>query len=322
MGRILAAIGGVIESLLTHIDHYQRTHRLAGFLYAVFKKYTDDEAGHKAALIAYYGFLSLFPLLLVLASVVTLLAQSNQHLGDRITEGALTYLPVVGRDLQHSIHGLDKTGIALFAGILLTLFGARGVADAFRNSLDHLWQVPYVRRSTFPSSMLKSIGIILVGGLGSVLAPVVSGYALAVGHGIFFRLLALGIASVVLFWTLVFMVKVGSSARRSLHEVSAGVLVATVSIEVLQSVGGYLMTRELQRLDSLYGTFAIVLGLIFWIYLQTQVLLYALEIDVVREKRLWPRSLHGPLTPADHRAYELYSERTTYHEADAKPPRS
>jgi membrane protein len=162
------------------------------------------------------------------------------------------------------------------------------------------------------------MALIVVGGFGAALAPLVSSIVLAFGHGILFRLLGVSFAILVLFWTLIFMVKVGSSVPRKFSEISVGVLVGTLSIEVLQSVGGFLMTRELQRLDSLYGTFAIVLGLLFWIYLQAQVLLYALEIDVVRHKQLWPRSLHNELTAADHRAYRLYSSRTIYHDNDSK----
>ena len=320
MGEIFSVLNRMVDTLLTDVDRYQRKHHTTAFLFAIFKKYNDDEAGHKAALLAYYGFLALFPLLLVLASIVTMLVQNNHQLGERVTAGAVTYFPVVGHDLQRSINGLHKSGVVLAAGILLTLFGARGIADVFRNSLDHLWHVPYVQRTSFPRSLFKSMALILVGGFGATLAPLVSSIVLAFGRGLVFRIIGVAFATLILFWTLIFMIKVGSSVSRQFGEIAAGALVATLSIEVLQSVGGFLMTRELQHLDSVYGTFAIVLGLIFWIYLQAQVLLYALEVDVVRDKRLWPRSLHGPLTPADHRAYELYSSRTIYHEGGVKPP--
>jgi uncharacterized BrkB/YihY/UPF0761 family membrane protein len=78
----------------------------------------------------------------------------------------------------------------------------------------------------------------------------------------------------------------------------------------LQEVGGYLLTHELKNLDNLYGTFALVLGLLFWIYLQAQIVLYALEIETVRLFKLWPRSLvEDNLTDADKRALTLYARR-------------
>ena len=308
-----SALNRFVSSRLDQIDHYQRRHKWLAFLFAVIKKYGEDEAGNKAALIAYYGFLSLFPLLLVLATVVTLVAQQNHQLGDHIISGAVTYFPVVGRDIQQRIHGLHRSGIALITGVILTLFGARGIADAFRNSLDHIWHVPYIRRATFPLNIMKSMVLIVAGGFGAALAPLVSSAVLAFSHGVLFRFIALSFSTVILFWTLVFMVKVGSSVPHRFSEIATGILVATISIQMLVTVGSVIMAKELARLDTLYGTFAVVLGLVFWIYLQAQVLLYALEIDTVRTKHLWPRSMRGGLTHADKRAYRLYAGRTMYH---------
>src|SRR5438270_12845024 len=102
-----------IDILLKRVDGYQRSSGLAGFLFAVFKKYGEDEAGHRAALLAYYGFLSLFPLLLVLTTMLKLVLRNESQMRNQIIQGAVTYIPIVGHDLQHNIHGLGKTGIAL-----------------------------------------------------------------------------------------------------------------------------------------------------------------------------------------------------------------
>lgn len=305
-------INTFIDRIVTRIDQYQRKQRPMAFIVAVIKKYNDDEAGHRAALLAYYGFLSIFPLLLVLTTVFKLLLHNDGQLGNQITHAAVTYFPAVGRDLQQNIHGISRTGAALAIGILLTLFGARGVADVLRSSLDHIWQIPHARRSAFPVSLFRSMAIIIVGGLSLALAPVASGYTIIFGHNWFSSLLSASVITIVLFWVIVYVVKVGASTYRSFRDIWVGALLAAVSLEVLQSLGGYIVTRELQRLDSLYGTFAIVLGLIFWIYLQTQVLLLAFEIDSVRTFKLSPRGLHSPLTDADRKAYKLYADRALF----------
>src|SRR4030088_1935767 len=167
-----------LQWLLHWVDQYQAHSRPAGFLYAVFKKYSEDEAGHRAALLAYYGFLSIFPLLLVLTTVLKLLLHNNSRLSTEILHGVVAYFPVLGRDLQQNIHGLTTTGVALVIGIALTLFGARGVADVLRNGLDHIWQVPVVRRSSFWPALGRSMSMIVAGGFGLMLAPILSGYAL------------------------------------------------------------------------------------------------------------------------------------------------
>jgi hypothetical protein len=86
---------------------------------------------------------------------------------------------------------------------------------------------------------------------------------------------------------------------------------------ILQSVGGYLVAHQLNNLEDLYSTFALVLGLLFWLYLQTQLLLYAMEIDSVRVLKLWPRALDNKnRTEADKTAYRLYAQRNSWHPDD------
>ncbi len=302
----------LIDRFVIRLDEYQRSHRGAAFVVAVIKKYSDDEAGHRAALLAYYGFLSIFPLLLVLTTVLKLLLHNNAELGNQVIHAATVYFPAIGRDLQQNIHAISRTGLALLAGILLTLFGARGVADMLRSSLDHIWQVPHSRRSPFPVAVFRSMAIIIVGGGSLALAPVASGYAVILGHNWFSSLLSALVIAAALFWVIVYVIKTGTSTYRRFRDIWLGALLASVSLEMLQSLGSFIVARELQRLDNLYGTFALVLGLIFWIYLQTQVLLFAFEIDSVRAFKLSPRSLRGPLTEADEKAYKLYAERASY----------
>ena len=124
-----------------------------------------------------------------------------------------------------------------------------------------------------------------------------------------FGVLSTLLTAVVMFWLLVWVIKFGTSAKQPLRRIWRSVLVAVVSLSILQSLGGLILTRELQHLGTLYGTFALVLGIIFWLYLQTQLLLFALEIDSVRAFKLWPRSMQPPLTPADESAYGLYHSR-------------
>lgn len=303
-----------VDTLVSHFDEWQRRRPRTSFALAVLKKYSDDEAGHRAALLAYYGFLSLFPLLLVLTTLLHILLRNNSHLGNQIVHTAVDYFPAIGRDLQQNIRTIDKTGPALVIGIALTLFGARGAADVLRSSLDHIWQVPYARRSRLPGSLFRSLTIIIIAGLGLTVAPVILGYALAFAHNYILGLLSPLCTVLVLFWMLVFIIKVGTSTRQPLRRIWFGALITVVSLTLLQSLGGYIMARELQRLNSLYGIFALVLGLIFWLYLQTQILLLALEIDSVRAFKLWPRSFRRPLTPADQAAFQLYSDRARFHD--------
>ena len=81
-----------------------------------------------------------------------------------------------------------------------------------------------------------------------------------------------------------------------------GAAVGALGWSVLQTVGVQLLNHQLERANLLYGVFAVVLVLIGWLYLSTQLVLYAAELNVVLAQRLWPRSLlQPPLTEPDRR---------------------
>lgn len=303
-----------LDLVVAKLDRFQRAHPRAGFLVALVKKYSEDEAGYKAALLTYYGFLSLFPLLLVLTSLLKLFLRSNPEVSGHIISGITAYVPVIGGELQQNIHGLGTTGVALVFGIIVTLYGARGVADVMRGSLDQIWEVPHVDRFRFPHGLLRSMGVIVIGGLGLVLTPLIAGSALAFGRGVFFQAVSVLVAAFLLFWVIVCVVKLGSSCDRPLRTIWVGSTAATVGLELLQLLGSLIVARELRHLDNLYGAFALILGLFYWIYLQAQVLMYGLEIDALRTLKLWPRSLQPPLTEGDRAAYRLYAARSHFPE--------
>lgn len=303
----------IVDKLKGRVDRFQQRHRFIGFPLAVVKKYGDDEAGHQAALLTYYGFLALFPLLMVLTTTLGVFLRGEGELQRKILKAATEYIPVIGDQLGASVHTLDKAGWALAIGILLTLYGARGVADVFRGAVNHIWEVPYVKRSSFPANLFKSLGIILIGGLGFIAAPVISGYALGIGHLWVFRVLAFLVSALILYGLFIFLIHTAMAEPRPLGEVWLGPLVAALGIVFLQGVGTYLLKHQLHRLQDLYSTFAIVLGLLYWLYLQAQLMMYALEIDAVRSLKLWPRALdQGRLTEADAAAYKLYAERNRW----------
>ncbi len=305
----------VFQSLLTRFDTYQQKHHAISFPYAVIKKYGDDDAGHQAALITYYGFLSLFPLLLVATSVIDIISQHNMGLRARLLADINTYFPdVFGQQLQASVHGSNKTGLALIIGLLFTLYGTRGIADAMRSTLDHAWAIPRVKRSGFPKSALKSFGLLLGAGLGLIFTTTLAGYATAaLGKSIGFQLVPIVINIGLLYLIFMYIFLIGTSHRHPRKDIRLGAITATVGLMILQTVGGYFITHQLHNLRGLYGQFALVLAILFWIYLQAQVFTYAVEINTVHTYKLWPRSVTAkPTTAADQKAYRLYATKEAY----------
>lgn len=281
-----------IVKRIRKIDNFQQSHAVTAFGFAVIKKYGDDQGGYKAALLTYYGFLSLFPLLLIVTTVAQWTLGGDSHLKQSIISGATTYFPIIGNQLQHNVHGFSKTGLPLIIGLLVLIYGLRGVADAFRQMVNDVWRVPATDRSGYFPALARSFSIVAVGGLGFLSAAVVASYATAHGHGPLLRVLFITVSAVLLFASFLFVIKTAlNRSTKMFKNIWVGAAVATVGLLILQSLGGYIITHELKNLDNLYGTFAVVLGLLFWLYLQTQLVVYAVEIDTVRVLKLWPRSI-------------------------------
>lgn len=297
------------------LDKFQQRYEPAGFSYAVIKKYGEDQAAYQCALITYYGFLSLFPLLLVLTSVLQIVLKNHEALHHKIVNGLIQYFPVVGNEIESSLHSPHKSGLALIIGLLLILYGARGGADAFRNAMDRLWQIPKSEQPGFPASVFISLKIIFFGAFGLIIATVLSSFATSLGRAIEFRILAVLISTAVLYGLLVMLFNWSTSSKRiGYRDYAVGALLAAVGIQILQLGGGFIITHELKNLSSLYGTFALVLGILFWIYLQIQVVIYSVEVDTVRKLKLWPRSItQDPMTSQDKKAYEMYPQKERFH---------
>ena len=283
----------VLNKVIDMLDHIKQRNRFLSFFHAVLKKYSEDRTGAQAALLTYYAFLALFPLLMALTTVTGYMAKNNPELYNTIIEGMTSYFPVLGNQLSERVNSLHKTGAALIIGLLLSLYGARGVADAFRNGVNHIWGVPVAKRDGFPKDLAKNVAIILLGGMGLLTASLTASMAANAGSGIQFTIMSLFMNLFLLFWSFIIILNLSLPKHVTVAEVRAGAATAALGLVTLQAVGGILLKRYLKNLDALYSNFAITLGLLFWLYLQSQVIYLAVEIAYVRAKKAYPRSLNG-----------------------------
>lgn len=305
------------QRFITFVDKLQQRHRWLSFPFAVVKKYGDDSGGYEAALITYYSFWSLFPLLLVLVTILQFLFHNDPQLKAQVLQSVSNYFPQLGNQLQQNVHASRQTGVGLAVGLLLTAYGARGAADAVRFTLNNIWQVPKNARSGFPKSMLQSFGIMATIALGLVATVAVSTFSSSLAHAFLTKAFANLAGFIVTVCVLITVFRVGTSRTIPIRDMLPGATIAAAVIQMLLTFGSILVANELRHLDSLYGTFALVLGLLFWLYLLAQVVVYAAEIDSVRYFRLWPRAIDGNSpTKADQRAYELYARAERYGHAE------
>jgi uncharacterized BrkB/YihY/UPF0761 family membrane protein len=167
----------VAERAVRAVDQAQQRHPWLGYPVAVGKKFGDDQAGNLAALVAYFAFASLFPMLLVLVTVLDLVLRGDPALLAKVRSSAFAQFPVIGPEYLSKINAMHATGPALAIGLVLTFLGSRGVANAMQNALNSVWGVPLERRPGFPWNLLRSIGQVLVIGLGLIITTTLSGIA-------------------------------------------------------------------------------------------------------------------------------------------------
>jgi membrane protein len=297
------------------LDEFQQRHGWAGLPLAIVYKFHDDQGVYLAALIAHYGFLSLFPLLLLVTSTLGFVLQNNPELQQRVLDSTLSQFPVIGEQLGDP-EGLRGNGVALVISALLAVYGALGVAHAVQNAMNVTWAVPRCRRPNPFHLRVRSLLLIALGGLATMITTVLSALASsATAFGADLGLLSavLIVVAAVVVNAAVFVVGfwICVAQRRSVRNLLPGALTAAVLWQVLQLGGTAYVGRVVKGTEDTYGVFALVLGLLAWIFLASLAIVLSAEVDVVRYKRLYPRSL---LTPFTDNVDLTWADRRTYRE--------
>ncbi len=302
-------------------DRYQQRHRALAVPLAVVRKFGDDQGGRLAALVAYYAFFSLFPLLLVFFTILGFVLQGDPHLQDTVKNGVLGQFPIIGNDLKR-IGGLHGATIALVIGIVTSLLSGLGVTQAAQNAFDTVWAVPFKDRPNFFHSRVRGLALLVLLGVLFLLATLASGLVTGGVGGPVAKVFGILISLLLNFALFLAAFRFMTSRAVATRCLWVGVVVAGVFWEILQVVGGYYIGHVLKHTSSTYGLFGLVIALLVWLHLGAQLTLYAAEVNVVVARRLWPRSLFGPPTvPADEetlRALAKVEERHDVEQVDVE----
>ena len=305
-------------AILRRLDGWQRRRRWAGFSFAVLKKFGEDQAGNLAALVAYYAFFSVFPLLLAFATIMGFVLQGHPSWLHSVEHSAFAQLPLISdKDQPAPLHG---NVAALVIGLGLALWSGLGVAKTSQTAFNTVYLVAHTDRPNFLKSTLRALGLVVVGGTGLIvttgLSSAITSVQVIAGVHVGIGLRILGTALAVALNCVLFLVLFRWLTVRDVRwrDALPGALISAVVLQVLQLAATAIITHKLQGASSTYGkNFGTVVVMLSWFYLQAQVVLLAVEVNVVRQYKLWPRALTDPpATEADYRAYEAYAERERY----------
>jgi membrane protein len=292
------------------LDEYQRRHPWAGFPIALAYKYYDDFGPYLAAVLTYYGIVAIFPLLLLGSTVLSFVLAGDLPLQHKVLTSALHQFPVIGVDLSHP-RRISGGAIGLTVGIIGALYGGLGVGQAFQYATNTAWGIP---RNSRPNPLRSRVrGLLLMGTAGvailaSTLLSILAGTEVG-PLGLTLRVTALAASLVINICAYVFAFRIACAGRLSVRDVAPGAIAAAGIWQLLQSFGIVYVGHVVQHASATNGLFALVLGLVAFLYLSASAVVLCIEVNVVRVGRLHPRALLTPftdkvqLTSGDQRAY-------------------
>lgn len=310
--------GGTLTSPVGRVDAFQRKHKALGFPIAVVYKYFDDQGAYLAAIITYYAFIAIFPLLLMGSSILGFFLQNDPDLRDRLLNSALSQFPIIGDQLGRP-EGLSGSTSAIVIGAVAATYGAMGLGQACQNAANVAWSVPRNSRANPFLMRFRSLIFLATGGLG-ILAVAITTSLLAnpeslgagVEEGFSWLIRIAGFLLTVLIFVGLF--RLVGPGRAGVRSVFPGAVASAVMWQLLQVGGNSYVTNVITKTNQMNKTFALVLGLIAFIYVAAVMTVMGLELNVVLWRKLYPRALLTPftdnvtLTAADRRAYAGYAK--------------
>jgi len=305
-------VAGVVQA----VDRAQRRVPVIAFPLGVIYKFFDDQGNYLAAIVTYYAFIAIFPLLLLASSILGFFLQNNPHLQDELLNSALSQFPIIGDSLgQKKLTG--STG-AVIVGSITALYGAMGLGQAIQNTVNTAWSVPRNSRPNPFLLRLRSLVLLATAGvavLGVSLVSTLFGQTKAFGTQADRStrwLITIGtIAIITAMLTVLF--RLATTRDHAFRNALPGAFTFAVLWQTMQFFGTVYVRRVIGATEGMNGTFALVLGLMGFLYIASVMGVLSIEVNVVIARHLWPRALLTPftdrvdLTEADRRAYAGYA---------------
>jgi YihY family inner membrane protein len=230
-----------------------------------------------------------------------LLFSHDPSLRNRVIHSALSQFPVVGKqfDGHDAISELKAKGLGLAVGLVGLFWGSLGVTKAGQRAMADVWNVPQLNRPRFARRIGRGVEFLGVLALDVVLSTALAGLVTFGGHALWLQALAVIVGIIVNVALFLLGFRILTPKSIDTKTLFMGAAVAALSWNVLQYLGTWLVGHELRHASQLYGYFGSILGLVFFLFIAAEVTLVSAEINVVKARRLYPRSLTPPFTSAD-----------------------
>jgi len=310
MSRSEDNVAGGMRAKLDRLDSYQRRHPALGVPLAVARKFFEDESINLAAVIAFWAFFSIFPLLLIFVTLLGYFLPPNLQ-GD-VLRSAASFFPLLSTD---SIGRLSGQWWTLVVGILSAVWSGSFVVIAIQSAFNSVWEIPHAQRPSIGAQIKRGLFALSAIALGLIVSTVISSYlTTGTGLGVVAGLAGYLIAVALDVGLFIVAFRLLTDRDVSTRDVLPGALLSGIVFWLLQQLSSLIIFRYLHNAERIYGSYATVITILTWFYTQSVVTLVGAQLNVVLKERLHPRRLiPAPATEADHRAYDAYAKERTYH---------
>jgi YihY family inner membrane protein len=282
---------GAGSGLVERIDGWQQRHRVSAVTVAAAKQFQEDSSANLAALLAFWTFFSIFPLMLAAA---TLLGWFLPDVSDDVIDTINSYVPLI----DFSDRGIGGSWWALALGLVTALWGATRAARAARFAFDSVWGVPHAEQAGIVRQSLDGLLAFGLIGLAIILSVLITGFVSGTSEDLDIPAIAVagGYVIAIVIDVVVFVIafRILTSRDVTVRNVLPGAALTGVGFWILQSLSSLIIARYLQNAQATYGNFATVITLLWWFYLTGILVLVGAQLNAVLEDRRWPRSLRSP----------------------------
>jgi membrane protein len=242
-------------------------------------------SGRNAWVLAFFGFLSIFPLLLAATTILGFVLEGNEDLRERIIDSALADIPVLGQQLEADPESLNGSWWALIIGLGGALWSATKAFVALQGAQDDIWEIHVDHRDAVHEQRGKALlGMVFIGvaQVGSVaITMLVNAAGLPIGG----RLALLAATVAINISVLAAMFRYLTAAEPTWRDVWPGAVIAGVLYTALQYFGTGIVREITQNASDTYGQFALVLGLVTWLSLLSIAALMSCEFNAALVRR-------------------------------------
>lgn len=300
-------------SVLEKVDRAQKHSSALAIAVATVKKFSEDQSANLAAMIAFWAFFSIFPLLLVLVTCLAWFLPAGDK--NSVLGHVAQMLPLLD---PKTVSGLGGQWWTLVLGLATALWSGTGVVRTAQFAFNSVWEIPYHERPGLAQQLVRSVWVLATIGVGLVLTTILSGLIVSSANGV--NLGAAGraggyvLAAVLDVGVFIAAFRILTDRDVTTREVLPGAVLSGVAFFVLQELSALIISHYLQNAQSTYGHFATVITILWWFYLQSMITLLGAQLNVVLKEGFYPRSLTGgPQTDADHRVLQAYAAERAFH---------